>query len=165
MVRSAEELVAIEKMAAQSMSMKKIAETVGVPLSTTKRWLNRLRSEGEMVSRNVGRPRGAEAGLCLLSLQFRLASLELRVECGVRFDSAINSGTSSRNYVYCWHHCRHSMLHSRHCSQTSPGIWHRAHPSQRPGVHEGGALASEAGDMWGIACASPLHSCFGPSTR
>ena len=37
MVRSAEELFAIEKMAAQSMSIKKIAETVWVPLRMTKR--------------------------------------------------------------------------------------------------------------------------------
>ena len=26
---------------------------------------------------------------------------------------------------------------------TSAGIWHRAQPQERPGVHEGGALASE----------------------
>ena len=62
MVRSVEELFAIEQMAAQGMSIQKIAETLGVPLRTTTRWLQR--SEGEMVPHNVGRPRGAEAGLC-----------------------------------------------------------------------------------------------------
>ena len=31
-----------------------------------------------------------------------------------------------------WHHCRHTMLHSRHCSQTSANIWHRAQPPKRP---------------------------------
>ena len=40
------------------------------------------------------------------------------------------------------------MLYSRQYPQTSTGIWHRARPQQRPGVHEGGALASEAGDVW-----------------
>ena len=33
-----------------------------LPQSTTKRWLQRLRSEGEMVPHNVGRPRSEEAG-------------------------------------------------------------------------------------------------------
>ena len=45
------------------------------------------------MSRNVGRPRGAEAGLCVLSLQFRLTSFELRVVYGSRHDSAINSAS------------------------------------------------------------------------
>ena len=52
------------------------------------------------------------------------------------------------------HHCRHTMLFGRHCSKTSAGIWHRAQPSQRPEAHEGGALASEAVDMWDNPCFS-----------
>ena len=40
------------------------------------------------------------------------------------------------------------MLCSRQCSQTSAGIWHGPRPQQRPEAHEGGALASETGDMW-----------------
>ena len=82
MVRSAEELFAVEKMAAQGTSIKKIAVTVGVFLSMTKRWPHQLRSEGEMVSRSVRRQRGTQDGLSLLSLQFRLTSLHLRVVCG-----------------------------------------------------------------------------------
>ena len=39
-----------------------------MPLSTTKRWLQRLRSDGDMASRNIGRPRGEEDVLCALSL-------------------------------------------------------------------------------------------------
>ena len=48
--------------------------------------------------------------------------------------------------------CHRAVLCSRQFSQTSAGVWHPAHPQQRPGVHEG-ALASEAGDM----CRNP---CF-----
>ena len=55
---------------------QEIATTLGLPQSTTKRWLQMLRSDGDMVSRNIGRPRGAEAGLCVMSfLHVRLASL------------------------------------------------------------------------------------------
>ena len=61
MVLSAQELLAIEKMATAGMDNKKIATTLGLRQSATKRWLQRLRSEGEMVSHNVG------AGACLVS--------------------------------------------------------------------------------------------------
>ena len=64
MVRSTGELFAIKKMAAQRMSIKKIAETFGVSLRTTKWWLQRLRSEGEMVPHDVRRPRGAKPDFC-----------------------------------------------------------------------------------------------------
>ena len=47
------------------------------------------------------------------------------------------------------------MLFSRQCSQTSAGVWHRARPQQRPGVHEGGPLAGEAGDT----CRNPFFLC------
>ena len=49
MVRSAEGLFAIARMAAQGLGSKKITEPLGVSLSTTKRWLQRLHSEGEVV--------------------------------------------------------------------------------------------------------------------
>ena len=35
------------------------------------------------------------------------------------------------------------------------GVWHRARVQLRPGVHDGGALASEAGDM----CRNPCFLC------
>ena len=73
MVLSAQELFAIEKKATAGMG-NMIATALGLPQSITKRWLQRLRSEGEMVSHNVGRPRGAEAGLCLVFFAFLLVS-------------------------------------------------------------------------------------------
>ena len=52
--------MAIEKMATVGHGQqKKITEEL--ELSTTKQWLQRLRSEGEMVSHNSGRPRGEQA--------------------------------------------------------------------------------------------------------
>ena len=63
------------------MSINEIADAVGVSLRTTKRWLHHLRSEGEMVSRNVGRRRGAE-GWCV-SLVFAIASHISRIARGV----------------------------------------------------------------------------------
>ena len=38
----------------------------------------------------------------------------------------VDSVTKSRSVflhqdAHCWHHCRHTMLHNRHCSQTSAG--------------------------------------------
>ena len=70
-------LLAIENMAAQGMGNKKITEALGVPLSTTKRWQQRLRSEGEVVSHNVGRPRGEEARVCLVFLGAHLHFAEI----------------------------------------------------------------------------------------
>ena len=67
----------LEKMATSSMGNKKIATTLGLSQSTTKRWLQRVRSEGVMVSHNVGRPRGAEAGLCLVFSKFLFFSVIL----------------------------------------------------------------------------------------
>ena len=54
MVRSARELFAIERMAARGPGSKKITEALGVPLSTTKRWLQRLRSEGTTLGDHRG---------------------------------------------------------------------------------------------------------------
>ena len=45
MVRCAQELRAVEKMAAAGMGNKKIATTLGLPLSTTKRWLCRSKTQ------------------------------------------------------------------------------------------------------------------------
>ena len=50
MVRSAEELFAVERMATRGFGNKKIATAPGVPVSTTQRWLQRLRSDGDMSS-------------------------------------------------------------------------------------------------------------------
>ena len=49
MVRSAQDFFAIEKMAAQGMSIKKIATTLGLPQSTTKRWLCRSKAQRKNV--------------------------------------------------------------------------------------------------------------------
>ena len=81
MVLPAQELFAIEKLATAGMGNKKIATTLGLPQSTTKRWLQRVRSEGEIVSHSVGRPRGAEARVSCFPCISRLTSLELRVIC------------------------------------------------------------------------------------
>ena len=52
-----------------------------MPVSTTQRWLQRLRSDGDVASRNIGRPRGAEAGVCVkFSLQFS-SHISRRVMC------------------------------------------------------------------------------------
>ena len=101
-------------------------------LSTSKRWLQRLGSEGEVVSHNVGRPRGGWCVSC-----FRLFSAHTsRIVCDLcvcSVDPMIDSGAWSCQDAYCGHDCRHTMLYSRQCSQTSAGIWHRARPQQRPG--------------------------------
>ena len=56
----------MERMATRSFGSKKIAAALGVPVSTTQRWLQRLRSDGDMASSNIGRPCGAEAGVCVM---------------------------------------------------------------------------------------------------
>ena len=70
MVRSTEERFAMERMATRNFGAKKIAAALGVPEATTKRWLRRQRADGDVASRNTGRPRGAEAGVCRVSLAF-----------------------------------------------------------------------------------------------
>ena len=55
----------MERMATRGFGSKKIAAALGVPEATTKRWLQRLRLDGDMASHNMGRPRGAEAGVCV----------------------------------------------------------------------------------------------------
>ena len=67
----------MERMATRGFGAKKIAAALGVPEATTKRWLRRLRSDGDVASRNIGRPRGAEAGVCLVSPVICPTSLEL----------------------------------------------------------------------------------------
>ena len=44
----------------------------------TKRWQQGLRTEGEVVSHNVGRPLGAELRVCLIFPAFIISSLDLR---------------------------------------------------------------------------------------
>ena len=131
------ELFAIEKMATAGMGNKKIATTLGLPLSTTKRWLQRLRTEGEMVSHNAGRQGGAEARVSCFPSISRLTSLHLCVICAFilwgRTDQRLD--------------CHRVVLFSRQCSKTSAGVEHRAQPPQRPEAHDGGAVASEAGDV------------------
>ena len=81
MVLSAQELFAIGKSGMLGMGNKKLATAMELPQSTTKRWLQRLRSEVEMVSNNVGRPRGAEAGVCL-PFAFVVSHLTVRFSVG-----------------------------------------------------------------------------------
>ena len=71
----------MERMATRGFGSKKIAAALGVPVSTTQRWLQRLRSDGDMASRNIGRPRGAEAGVCVM-FSLRVSShISRRVIC------------------------------------------------------------------------------------
>ena len=60
----------MERMATRGFGAKKIAAALGVLEATTKRWLRRLRSDGDVASRNIGRPLGAEAGVCRVFLAF-----------------------------------------------------------------------------------------------
>ena len=69
--------------------------------AATKRWLQRLRQGDNTVPRKVGPPRGAKAGLCLLSLYFRFTFLELPVVCDSRIDSVMDLGTTSCQDA-CW---------------------------------------------------------------
>ena len=71
------------------------------PSSVTRRSPRRLgasENDKAVVPQNVGRRRGAEAGFVCFSCLCvsRLAYLGLRVVCGARVDSVINSKTSSR---------------------------------------------------------------------
>ena len=54
MVRSAEERFAMERVATRGFGSKKITAALGVPVSTTQRWLQRLRSDSDIASRNIG---------------------------------------------------------------------------------------------------------------
>ena len=123
------------------MGREKIATTLGLPWSTTTRWLQRLCSESE--------------GLFLVSTCSR-SHLDLCVICAFFVGPRITSGTCSCQDACCWHHCRHTILHSRQFSQTSAGIWHRARPQQSAGVREGGVRANEASDMWD-SCGFPFE--------
>ena len=138
-----------EKMAIACKGNWKIATTLGLPQSTTKRWLQRLRSESEMVSHNVGRPRGAEAGVCLVSRVICPTSLELCGNlCDLSVGPMIKTGARSCRITDQRLGRHRAVLFSRLCSQTGAGVWYRAQPPQRPEAHDGGALASEAGVMW-----------------
>ena len=71
-------------MATRGFGAKKIATTLGLLESATKRWLQRLRSDGGMASRNIGRPGGAEAGVCVM-FSLRVSShISRRVICASR---------------------------------------------------------------------------------
>ena len=131
----------------------KNATTLGLPQST-KRWLQSLRSKGEMEPHNVGRPRGEEARLCLLVFHLRpVTSLELRVIC-------VFSGDTIRRVFL----PRRLLLVSL---QTHPAVQspvfanvcrhlESSSATQRPGVPR------DAGDVW-ESCGCPLDIC-GPPT-
>ena len=131
----------MERKATRSFGSRKIVEALGVPLSTTQRWLQRLRSDGDMASRNVGRPRGAEAGLCVWC-SLHVSSHICRIASDLCIFSII------RNAFVPHRDCSRAVLHSRQCSQTSARVWHRAQPPWCPEADESGALASEASEMW-----------------
>ena len=90
----------------------------------------------------------ARRPVCVSSSYVLCPSLDMRVMCTFfngssdKIRSAFVRITNQRMT------CSHTVLHSRQCSQTSSGIWHRARPQHRPGAHECGALASEAGHVW-----------------
>ena len=92
-----------------------------------------------MASRNFGRSRGAEAGVCVCHV---LACFVSHLSKRALFEGPrVKKGDQGLD-------CSRAVLHSCQCSQTSAGVWHRAQPPQRPGLRVGGALASEAGDVW-----------------
>ena len=80
-----------------------------------KRWLQRLRSDGDMASRNIGRPRGAEAGVCVMSLHSHLSKRALFVSPRVKTGARSCRITDQRL------DCSRAVLHSRQCLQTSAG--------------------------------------------
>ena len=71
----------MERVATRGFGSKKIAAALGVPVSTTQRWLQRLRSGGDVASRNIGRPRGAEAGVCVMFSSHVSSHISRRVIC------------------------------------------------------------------------------------
>ena len=143
MVRTAEDLFAIEKMAAQGVGNKMIATALGLPRSTTKHWLQRRRSDGEMVLRNVGRPRGAEARVCLVFLAFLVSHLS-NFACFVRLfsgsDDENQEGGRAKMLINAW------VATAPCCAVASVRKCLQASGIERGRVHEGRALASEAGD-------------------
>ena len=78
---------------------------------------------------------------CYLSHIARIA----RDLCVLSVGPMIKSGACSCSITDQRLGCHRAVLFSRQCSQTSAGVWHRAQPPQRPEVHDGRALASEAG--------------------
>ena len=81
MARSAEERFAMERMATRGVGAKKIAAALGVPEATTKRWLRRLHSDGDVASRKHRTTAwcGGWCVSCVLCMS-RLISLELCVQ-------------------------------------------------------------------------------------
>ena len=93
MVRSADELFAIEKMAAQGTKEDQRGAWRASEDDTTVPAPGSLGVRHGFAQRWATTRRGV--GLCGLSLHFRLTSFELRVVCGSGHDSAINSETFS----------------------------------------------------------------------
>ena len=84
-----------KRMATRFFGAKKIAAALGVPEATTKRWRRRLRSDGDMASRNIGRPRGAEAGVCVWCSVHVPSHICFRDLCVLSLGPLIKSGTRS----------------------------------------------------------------------
>ena len=82
MVLSAQELFAIENMATAGMGNKKITTTLGLPNEA----VVAEAPLGEMVSHNVGRPRGVVAGVCVSSPC--ICCLTSRIASELFFDGA-----------------------------------------------------------------------------
>ena len=91
MVRSTEERFATVRIATRGFGSKKIATTLGLPQSTTMRRLLGLRSDGDMVSRNIGRPRGAEAGWCVMSSEPKISGT-LNLKMGQEVPKTLENG-------------------------------------------------------------------------
>ena len=75
---------------------------------------------------------------------FRFTSLETRFVCASKVKTRARSCRITDQRL----DCSRAVLHNRQCLQTSADVWNRAQPPQSPGLRVGGALASEAGDMW-----------------
>ena len=80
----------MERMATRGFGAKKIATTLGLPQSTTKRWLLRLRSDGDMASHNTGSMAAIRSAFLPQRAVMRSASVRKRLQA-----SGIELGRSS----------------------------------------------------------------------
>ena len=132
---------------------------LGLPQSTTKRWLHRLRSEGETVSHNVGRPRCEEAGLCRFfcsqpTLFSAHLSRNVRDLCICSVGPMINQARDLAKILIA------GIIADTPCcavTRVRKRLQTSGMERGRTSAHEGGALASEACDLWESCGFSSLH--------
>ena len=152
----------MERMATRGFGAKKIAAALGVPEATTERWLRRLRSDSDVASRNIGRPRGAEAGVpcfsCFLSHIARIVMCASRLLVHGCEKGRVRAAALINTWISVEPCCTVAGVRKR---LQASGI-ERGRSSVE--AHDGGALASGAGDMW-VKVQGPLLHVFSPSHR